>query len=250
MMEAPLDRVLVVDDDPDVAAVMSMALTRLMGATVHVCTASRDALESARSFRPHLVLLDVMMPEMDGPAILKALRADESTASVPVIFVSAGADGHDAPRYRELGAAGVIPKPFDPVTLPLAIREICRGSSAGEPYAEPLDVLRGQYAAQLPEKLATMGALADGLVAGGWQRATVESLLRLTHRVAGAAGLYGLDAVSRAAGILEAMLKRDLAGAWPPSRSPVEVATLVRAVARVAPRERRARRRATQGPRV
>lgn len=250
MKEAPLDRVMVVDDDPDAAAVMSLALTRLMGATVQVCTASRDALECARSFRPDLVLLDVMMPEMDGPAVLAALRGDESTASVPVIFVSAGADRPDAPRYRDLGAAGVIPKPFDPARLPHVIREICRGSSGEDPPAEPFDALRSRYVAQLPGTLGTMATLADGLVGGGWQRATVESLVNLAHRVAGSAGLYGLDAVSRAAAILEAMLKRHLAGPWPPSRSPAEVATLVRAVAKAAPRERGSRRRATQGPRV
>lgn len=211
---------------------------------MQVCGSSIDALESARSFRPNLILLDVMMPGMDGPETLKALRANETTASIPVIFMSAGADRHDAPPYQKLGAMGVIPKPFDPALLPATLRGICGGQPIKQAHPRNFDDLRGAFLSELPEKTDAMAALAAALVVGGWHKPTVESLMHMAHRLAGSSGLYRVDGLAQAAGILEAMLKRLLeAPRWPPSRPPDDVATLVKALARCVPgRARRARR--------
>ena len=240
------DRVLLVDDDPDIGALVSRAHGHAEGYTVRVCGSSIDAVESARSFRPHLILLDVMMPGMGGPETLKALRANETTASIPVIFMSAGADRHDAPPYQKLGAMGVIPKPFDPALLPATLRGICGGQPIEQAHPRNFDDLRAAYLSELPEKTDAMAALAAALVAGGWHKPTVESLMHMAHRLAGSSGLYRVDGLARAAGILEAMLKRLLeAPRWPPSRPPDDVATLVKALARCVPgracRARRAR---------
>lgn len=245
------ERVLLVDDDPDVGDLVSLALGPREGYTVQVCGSSIDALEHARSFRPDLILLDVMMPGMDGPETLKALRANETTASIPVIFMSARADRHDAPQYQKLGAMGVIPKPFDPTLLPATLRGICSGQPIKQPikqaYPRDFDDLRGAYLRELPEKTDAMAALAAALVAGGWHKPTVESLMHIAHRLAGSSALYGVDGLARAAGILEAMLKRLLeAPRWPPSRPPDEVATLVKALARCVPRRARRAPRARQ----
>jgi len=244
----PWERVLLVDDDPDIGALVSWAFGQLEGYTVQVCGSSIDAVESARSFRPDLILLDVRMPGMDGPETLKALRADETTAAIPVIFMSAAADRHAAPQYQKLGAMGVIPKPFDPTLLPATLRGIWSGQPI-EKQAHPrnLDDLRDTYLSELPEKTDAMAALAAALVAGGWHKPTVESLMHMAHRLAGSSALYGVDGPARAAGILEAMLKRLLeAPRWPPSRPPDDVATLVRALARCVPGGARRARRARQ----
>jgi CheY-like chemotaxis protein len=188
-----------------------------------------------------------MMPGMDGPETLKILRANETTASIPVIFMSAGADRHDAPPYQKLGAMGVIPKPFDPALLPATLRGICGGQPIKQAYPMNFDDLRGAYLSELPDKTDAMAALAAALVAGGWHKPTVESLMQMAHRLVGTSALYRVDGLAQAAGILEAMLKRLLEGPrWPPSRPPDDVATLVKALARCVPGGARRARRARQ----
>ena len=238
-------RVLVVDDDPDVRALVSLTLRALGGYTVETSPSASDALEQARSFAPDLILLDVMMPGMDGRQALKALRADEATAHIPVIFISAGVDRSDAPEYRALGALGVIPKPFDPALLPATLERMCHGQPIEEAHRPDLETLRAAYCTDLPATIGGMEALAARLVAGGWRQPIVESLFERAHRMAGTAGMYGLDTVGRSAGILAAELKRLLEDPrWPPSRPAAEVATLVKALARCVPgRDRRARAR-------
>jgi len=228
-------RVLVVDDDPDVAAIVALALRQVPGCAVSVCAASRDAVARARAVSPELILLDVMMPVLDGEATLRALRAEPETASIPVVFISAGVDAHDAPRYRALGAAGVMPKPFDPVRLPETLAAILRGDAAGPAYPKLPAPLCGEYAAELRAATREMTRLAAALATGGWDRAATRSLADMAHRVAGSSGLFGLPAVARAAATLEGMLKRALDGEWPPPRPPTDVATLVKALARGAP---------------
>ena len=83
-----------------------------------------QALTLAAHERPDVILLDVMMPELDGPGTFASLREDPATATIPVIFMTAKAQPHEVASYRALGAAGVIAKPFDPMSLPGEIRSI------------------------------------------------------------------------------------------------------------------------------
>ena len=122
-MNAVLERVLYVEDNPDLRAVGTFALEDIGGLTVKACASGDEALEAAEVFDPQLILMDVMMPGMDGPATLQALRSMGSAAQTPVVFLTAKAQPDEIARYRKLGAAGVIPKPFDPMTLAALIRE-------------------------------------------------------------------------------------------------------------------------------
>lgn len=127
-MTAP-QRILHVDDEPDIREIAVVTLTALGGFTVETCGSGPAAIEKATSFAPDLILLDVMMPGMDGPATLEILRKSSETAGIPVIFMTAKVQSHEVRHYIELGAAGVITKPFDPMTLCDQIREIWRGRS-------------------------------------------------------------------------------------------------------------------------
>jgi CheY-like chemotaxis protein len=238
-------KVLLVDDDADVQNLVSIALGGERGYTVEVCGSSREALPRARTFAPDVILLDVMMPGTDGPGTLKALRADDATAHIPVVFISAGIDRNEGREYKALGALGVIAKPFDAARLPDTLERIRGGESAAEQYPPPeLQRLRGTYLAELPDRLAAMEDAAAAIVGAGWNRPMADELLALAHRTRGAAGLFGLEAVSRASGILEEMLKRALDDArWPPSRSPVDLVTMVRAIAAAAARPGKRSRR-------
>ncbi len=116
-------RLLLVDDEPDIRAIARMALERVGGWEVTAVGSAAEALAAAQSERPDVVLLDVMMPDVDGPeafARLRPLLGDD----VPVIFLTARAQAADVARLRALGAAGVIAKPFDPLGLPGALAAI------------------------------------------------------------------------------------------------------------------------------
>ncbi|NTU79820.1 MAG: response regulator [Chloroflexales bacterium] len=120
----PLTRILFVEDDPDIQAVGQLALEVVGGFQVAVCSSGAEALVVAPSFAPDLVLLDVMMPVMDGPETLKQLRTVAATQSTPVVFMTAKVQRHEITHYLGLGAVNVIAKPFDPMTLASAITEI------------------------------------------------------------------------------------------------------------------------------
>ena len=89
---------------------------------IRSCGSGHEALAVAEDWLPDLVLLDVMMPEMDGPTTLGHLRENARTAKVPVVFMTARAQAYELDTFRSLGAAGVIPKPFDPMTLAGSVR--------------------------------------------------------------------------------------------------------------------------------
>jgi two-component system, OmpR family, response regulator len=128
-MEQHLARILNVEDDPFIQAVVRMAIEDVGGMIYEPASSGREGLEKARSFAPDLILLDVMMPGMTGVETLRALRADPQTASIPVIFMTAKVQPHEVSSYLQLGADGVIPKPFDPTTLADEARAIWNHAS-------------------------------------------------------------------------------------------------------------------------
>ena len=118
---------LMVDDEPHVRRVAELSLARVGHWSVTLAVSGTEALAVAEREQPDLILLDVMMPGMDGPTTLSALQAREAVASIPVIFMTAKVQEHEIARYLALGAAGVVFKPFDPLKLPDQIRRILAG---------------------------------------------------------------------------------------------------------------------------
>ena len=111
-------RVLVVDDDDDIREVAQVALSVVGGWQVSTATNGREAVEAATRDLPDAILLDVMMPEMDGPTAVLVLRRAERTRDIPIILLTAKVQTRDHLDWTGLELAGVIPKPFDPMTLP------------------------------------------------------------------------------------------------------------------------------------
>lgn len=116
-MTQPLKNILYVEDEPDIQTVAQMALQTIGGFNVQLCSSGEEAVEKAPFIAPELILLDVMMPGMDGPDTFRALRAMPGMTGTPVIFMTAKTQAHEVAALIEMGALGVIPKPFDPVTL-------------------------------------------------------------------------------------------------------------------------------------
>jgi CheY-like chemotaxis protein len=119
-----LSRILYVEDDDDIRTVAVMALEMIGDFTVEAHASGHAAIERAAAFAPDLVLLDVMMPGIDGPATLAGLRAIPALAEVPAVFFTAKAQPDEVARLLALGARGVLAKPFDPQTLPDALRAL------------------------------------------------------------------------------------------------------------------------------
>jgi two-component system, OmpR family, response regulator len=120
----PLGRVLVAEDDPDILAVVALSLGRVGGMEVTCCADGLAALEQVLAVAPDLILLDVMMPELDGLETLARLRADPRTAMIPVVFMTARVQPRDLEMYHAQGALAVIAKPFDPMTLAQQLRRL------------------------------------------------------------------------------------------------------------------------------
>ncbi|MHA7855169.1 response regulator [Marinobacter shengliensis] len=129
--EASLNKILYVEDDPDIRAIAELALQDVGGFNAALCSSGQQALEVAPEFEPDLILLDVMMPEMDGPETMRRLRALDATRATPVIFMTARIQGTEIQEYLALGAIGVIPKPFDPMTLADDIHRIAKENTQG-----------------------------------------------------------------------------------------------------------------------
>ena len=117
-------KVLLVDDEDDIRTIGQLSLSRVGGWQTVLASSGADAVSKAAAEAPDLILLDVMMPGMDGPTTLGKLRAQEATAKTPIIFMTAKIQKQEVARYLELGAVGVIGKPFDPMTLPAEIKRL------------------------------------------------------------------------------------------------------------------------------
>lgn len=118
-----LKRILYAEDEPLIQVVAKLALEKVGGFDVLICSSGAEALEKVAGFAPDLVLLDVVMPGLDGPATFARLRAGPATAAIPVIFLTANAQPAEVAQYKALGAMDVIAKPFNPMALAGQIRQ-------------------------------------------------------------------------------------------------------------------------------
>jgi CheY-like chemotaxis protein len=120
--------ILLVDDENDIREIATLCLQSIGGWHVSSASGGGEGIAIARAQRPDAILLDVMMPDLDGPATLLRLQADPQTRDIPVIFLTAKAQSADHRAFAKLGVAGTLTKPFDPLTLTDHITTILTGS--------------------------------------------------------------------------------------------------------------------------
>jgi len=126
-----LRHILCVDDEEDIQEVVKLCLEMDGGFTIDTCNGGAEALAFLADAKPDLILLDVMMPGMDGPATFAAMKS--RGLDVPVIFMTARVRGAEVSQYLDMGAAGVIPKPFDPVSLANEVQQLWYASLVKRP---------------------------------------------------------------------------------------------------------------------
>ena len=124
MPDRPLNRICYVEDDEDIQRIVRMSLERVGKMTVEIVTDPLQAIGVITAFKPDLVMLDWMMPGMDGPTLFRKMKEDPQLALLPVVFITAKAQSRDMAELMALGAAATISKPFSPKDLPDQLRAI------------------------------------------------------------------------------------------------------------------------------
>jgi CheY-like chemotaxis protein/HPt (histidine-containing phosphotransfer) domain-containing protein len=198
-------RILHVDDDPDMREVVEMSLGLDPGFVTRSCSSGQEALVAALDWQPHIILCDVRMPVMDGPATLMRLRENALTASIPVIFMTARTKSRELDRSLSLGVLGVIPKPFDPMTLAASVR------SYVQPAHDPLDDLRAGFLQRVRKDVVSLSEQRRLLTDGNRPPDVLDRIKRTAHGLSGAGGIYGFAEISDAAAALEDAVIAELA---------------------------------------
>ncbi|SCA54863.1 Response regulator receiver domain protein (CheY-like) [Candidatus Terasakiella magnetica] len=129
-MSEPLQKILYVEDEPDIRDIAQLVLENVGGFDVLAVDGGQKALQQINDFAPDLVLLDAMMPEMDGPTTFKEIRKLPNFKEIPIAFLTAKLMDDDIKGYLALGAIGVIAKPFDPMTLSEQVRDLWSKATA------------------------------------------------------------------------------------------------------------------------
>jgi two-component system, OmpR family, response regulator len=212
-----LRSVLYVDDDPDICAVVAATLKAIADIGVHAALSGEAAIELARELMPDLILMDVMMPGLDGPSTLIRMRGYPAIAGIPVIFLTAKVLPTEVAQLLKMGAIGVIGKPFDPTRLcgdilslwksvarVRALQET-RGIAAvlPEPSQAPLP---SGFLERARDDVVRLRQMLRRIVPG--DRRTLEEMERVAHSIHGAAAMFGFPPVSSCGGALESLVER------------------------------------------
>ena len=193
-------RILHVDDEPDIREVVELSLGLDPAFTVKSCASGGDALATISQWRPDLILCDVMMPVMDGPATLARLRETPETARIPVVFMTARAQAREMEHFKSLGAVGVIAKPFDPMTLATFVRR--------QLHTAGISALRDGFLKRLRADADALASCRDMLKSDPGNDSAHDRIASFAHALAGSAGIFGFDRLGAAAGALEQVIDR------------------------------------------
>ena len=211
------------DDEPDIREIIDISLALDSLFVVRGCASGSEVLTAAVEWRPDLILLDVMMPGMDGPTTLSQLHSDRRTALIPIGFMTARTQARECERFRALGAIGIIPKPFDPMTLAAQVRSFVPAETALSP-------VRDEFLRRLNSDASALADCRSNLTRAP-RGSTLMRIKEVAHALAGASGIYGFAGIGCESMALEDAIDGDLAG----QGAPMEVEhALDRVLARIA----------------
>ena len=183
-------RVLHVDDEPDIREVVEMSLGLDPDFSIKSCSSGADALLASGAWKPDLILLDVMMPAMDGPTTFKRLRERPGTTHTPVVFMTARAQACEIEQFILLGAVGVIPKPFDPINLAASVRAFAQPSKAAAAS------VRSGFLQRARSDAAALAPYRAALLPDGYSVPALEQVKFIAHGLAGAGTIFGFPEIS------------------------------------------------------
>ncbi len=223
--QAVLQTILYAEDEPDIQRIVKLALETVAGFRLIACHSGEEAITRAHEAKIDLILLDVMMPQMDGPTTLKHLREIPALAQTPAVFMTAKAQPNEIAYFKSLGALDVVAKPFDPMTLGASLRAICARTSA-EPaplvaesiQTAPVDLskeerfrarmaaLTEQFRTELPVRLSTLQQQWLALTTQ-WSEQTLRDVHGSTHNLAGSGSTFGYEELTARARAVDRHVK-------------------------------------------
>jgi CheY-like chemotaxis protein len=205
-------RILHIDDEPDIREVVATSLTLDPELAVRGCASGESGLAAAADDKPDLILLDVMMPVMDGPATLVHLRENPRTSDIPVIFMTARAQTREIEQFKSLGAVGVIAKPFNPMTLATLVRSLVHSAE------DALAASRSMFLLRVAGDTETLFRCWSALAKDTATRSALIRIRDVAHGLAGASGIFGFPHIGVAAANLEETAAIELNGAGEPGK--------------------------------
>jgi two-component system OmpR family response regulator len=204
MRPSDLKTILYVDDEADIREVVRIALGVAKGLRVQTCESGERALALVHELKPDLLLLDVMMSGMDGPTTLTRMRSVPALAHIPVIFMTAKAMPDEVARFQEMGAIGVIGKPFSALMLPEQIFAIWENRSPPPTVEPPIpDGLTELNAQFLQRTLKDLAGIHELLRHNAIEGSTLKQVERPAHGIRGTGAALGFEAVSAGARDIE-----------------------------------------------
>jgi CheY-like chemotaxis protein len=216
----PCRSVLYVDDDPDICQVVRASLGLMAGLRVHTAGSGEAAIDLAFELQPDLILMDVMMPGLDGPSTLKRIRNSPAIDAIPVIFLTAKVLPAEVDHLLHLGAIGVIGKPFDPLKLGSELMALWE-TAAGLPTAhcaqaavkDQVNSLSEDFLRRTRNDVARLTTMFEG---SGWgDPGMLKGAERLAHSIHGAGAMFGFPQLSAAAEVIERLVG-EIVAAPPP----------------------------------
>lgn len=191
-----------IDDEPDIREVVRLSLGLDPELSVRSCASGEEALEAIREWRPDLVLLDDVMPRMNGPATLAKLRMNRDTAAIPVVFITGSGQTRKSGYFKALGAAGVLAKPFDADALMAAVRKHLR------PKPTAIEAMKKQFLQQAEGYSSELVGCAKALATGANHADVLVHLRQIANRLFDSEGVFayrliGADAIALDAAVTE-----------------------------------------------
>jgi two-component system, OmpR family, response regulator len=215
-MGAPILRtVLYVDDDPDICEVVQTTLCVIAGLEVYIAHSGREAIDRAYEFRPDLILMDVMMPGLDGPATLRQMRRHVLIGHIPVAFLTAKVLPAEIARFLEIGAIGVLEKPFDPAKLGSDLRDLWNGvrtpinseisDTTKQRAVPPGELLATRFLDRAERNVAQIRDMLQRAANGDFS--AFRNIELVAHSLHGSAAMFGFSKVSTLSGAIERLLE-------------------------------------------
>ena len=203
-----LTRILCIEDDPDIQQILLISLGTVGGYTIEICSSGNEGIQKAPLFMPDLILLDVMMPGMDGPTTFKELQKINSVKHIPVIFLTAKVLPDEVHYYKQLGIIDIISKPFNPMHLASKIESVWSGHTHVQP--DDLDTklfhLKKKYHREIPVKIDTIKQSLEQFKSSPENPESLKALLMSVHKLAGSSATYGFHEIHSTARALEIYL--------------------------------------------
>ena len=220
MTNRKFQSVLYVDDDPDICEVVGSTLSLIAGLKVDTVSSGELAIDAAYELRPDLILMDVMMPGLDGPSTFKRMRGSPLIADIPVIFLTAKVLPTEVAHFLQLGAIGVISKPFDPLKLCDEVFALWQSADpappitsarSGQPQIQAqLDTLTNSFLQRTESDVVRLRELIERVRQG--ERSMLKEIERVTHSIHGAGAMFGFPEVSASGEAIERLVEQAMAG--------------------------------------